>query len=336
MRAQLPFALLLATTTFACTTDVTAPPLEGDEDTIVSALEQDDGGFDTTDELPMFDELAAFDQAALESDAALTDELAQDADVAAMEADASADVRDVIVMWGRLPGDPTATDVRDWGGELRLSRGAMYVRRRIALEDAGDRVRPRTRPDVIEFDSRTRPHADGLALRIIDTRPGDAEPLRLTYVRRDGMEREFDLREVDVRPRVADLGDGNRMIVSDHRRSDRPDCEHGFMRGRWHKIAPRAAVFLGVLGNAQGEVTGHVRGIAGQRRNGAPVMFGKFINREGGFKGLIRATLDEGGFEGGWVTRSGEHGTLNGVFFEGASLRAGSFVGRWASAACAR
>src|SRR6185503_14295944 len=58
MRHQLPLALLLATSTFACVDNAASGT--DDADQVTSALEQENGGLTLDDELPMFGDEAAF------------------------------------------------------------------------------------------------------------------------------------------------------------------------------------------------------------------------------------------------------------------------------------
>src|SRR5687767_975586 len=115
MRVQLPLALLLASTAVACVDESTTP----DSGEVVSALELENGGFDTTDEAPLFAAETMFQEATIEADAIQNDPMAADAEMRTMESALDADVRDVAVLWGRIPADPTATVARDWSGELR-------------------------------------------------------------------------------------------------------------------------------------------------------------------------------------------------------------------------
>lgn len=328
MRFPLPLALLVLPVA-ACVSS------EAPTEDIEAALEQDNGGFTTDDELATFGADELFDSALIEGDTLVTDEIENDSAILAMSGAATAETRDMVVMWGRMPADPDATDGRDWSGEIRLNRGGILVRRRIAFEQATDRVMPRdrTRPDRVEFRSVTRPFADGLAITVIDPDRDNAEPMRLTYTSADGTRTHtMDLRELDDGPIVVDAGDGNRIVAAGRRRFD--PCAHGFMRGRWHALAPNHGVFLGVVANGAGEPVGHVRGIYGQRRNGDPVVFGKFINREGEFTGIINGTYEGGRFHARWINRQGDHGLVAGAFFEGETLRAGGFVARWGETSC--
>ena len=331
MRAKLPFALLLAATTVACVDDSSSTtPTSGE---VASAIEQDNGGLDTTDEAPMFAAETQFDAAGIEADAAATDPMAADPTMIDMARPSAAiEARDLVVMWGKFPVDRTEVDRRDWSGELRLSRGGMLLRRTIAFEQKTDRVLPRTSRDAISFVSVTRPANDGLALSVFDPAPSTANPLTLTYTPTTGTATAIDLSQLATGPIVIDMGDGNKLVVAGHRRND--SCAHGFLRGRWHALSAHASVYLGVVADSDGNPVGHIRGIAGQRKNGDAVMFGKFINREGHFMGLVKGTYDNGKFEARWLDRAGDHGQLHGIYFPGPNDRAGGFLGRWSETSC--
>lgn len=332
MRFQLPLALLLTVPTIACTTDATTPPAE-DLDEVTDALELEDGGYDTSDEAPLFGDDALYAGADLEADAAVADPMAADPAVVDLETSASAEARNVIVMWGRMPADPDGA-IRDWSGSLRLSRGAMVIRRRIALEQPADRIHPRTRRDEIVFASTTSVHADGFALTVLDPTPADPTPLTLTYLSADSsVTYTLDLGAAAEAPVVVDAGDGNQLVALGHRRRD--PCENGFLRGRWRAMTPNAGHYAGLVLDADGEPMGHIRGIYGTRRNGEPVFFGKFIARSGGFRGLVRGTYDARHFNGRWIDRGGDRGVVHGVYRAGQTLRAGHFLGRWAEKTCA-
>ena len=323
MRFQLPLALVTLTACMSNDSEVAQ---------VASDLEQTNGAFDTADEAAQFGEDQLFADAAIEADATVVDEMTADPAIAAMNRPDVA-AHDLAVVWGRLPPDPTATEARDWTGELRLSRGGMLVRRRIGFEEQTDRVLPRTRPDLIEIRSITRPFADGLVLRVFDPNPADPTPITLTYTSADASSTySLELRQLADGPIVIDAGGGNKIVAAGRHRNDA--CNHGTMRGRWHKLAPHAGAYLGVVANAAGEPIGHVRGIFGERRNGDSVMFGKFIARDGKFTGVINGTFADGKFSARWLDRAGDHGVLHGVTFEGPSLRGGGFVARWEETSC--
>lgn len=328
---KLPLVLLAALPTIACVDSSSESAIPETADEVASAIEKENGGLSMDDEAPLFGAAALYDAAALEPDAPEADPMATD--VAALEAQPDVRARNVLIMWGRMPVDPNAADVRDWSGRLELNRGGMLIRRRIAFEQTmGDRILPRTDRAVIEFVSRTRPAADGLVLTVVDPSPADG-PLTLTYTPADGSgARVLELRDLADGPIVVDVGtEGDRIIVSAR---DRDPCDHGLMRGRWHALNDHGGVYLGLVANEDGEPIGHVRGIWGTRRSGEQVFFGKYITREGGFRGILAGKWDAGKFQGRWLTRAGEHGQLHGVYFRHDTLRGGGFVGRWGETSC--
>jgi hypothetical protein len=333
MRFQLPLALLLTVpTTIACTNDA-ASPADDDLDTVTESLELENGGFDTADESPQFGDEALYAAADLETDVAVSDPMAIDPSIAALEANASVVAHNVVVMWGRMPADLDGTP-RNWSGELRLSRGAMVIRRQIAFEPATDRIIARTRPGAIQFESRTSVHADGFALTVLDPNPADPTPLALTYVSADGaITYTLALGALADGPAIADAGDGNQIVAIGHRRND--TCDQGFLRGRWRALAPNAGHYAGLILDSDGQPTGHLRGLYGKRRDGQAVFFGKLIGRDGSFRGLIGGTYEEGHFGGRWLVRSGDHGVVRGMYRPGDTLRGGRFLARWAETSCA-
>jgi hypothetical protein len=327
----LPFALLFALPTVACVNRSTTD----DAQDVSSAIEQPNGGLDTTDEPPEFDAGAELAQAAIEVDASAVDPLATDPATTAIDrASAAAGFR-MIVLWGKLPADRDAQDTRDWTGSFKVSRGGLIVRRTIGFEDATDKLLPRPSLDTVAFQSVTRPYVDGLALTVLDpTATPTASTLTLTYTPADGSTAyTLDLAQLVNGPIVVDAGNGFKIVAIGHRRQAAA-CDRGFMRGRWHALSPHLGKFLGVVTNEDGDGVGHVRGVFGQRRNGDSVLFGKFIDREGQFRGLLIGSFENGEYHARWISRQGDHGTAHGAYFEGATPTAGHFLGRWAEASC--
>jgi hypothetical protein len=332
---SLPFALLMALPTVACLDRSGTSDDTQDTQDVSSDIEQSNGGFDTADEPPEFGLQADFTAAAIESDSQATDPLAGDpATTAADTASAAAGFRAILV-WGKIPADKDATESRDWSGKLVVSRGGLLVRRTIAFEDRTDQLLPRVSLDTVAFASVTRPFVDGLALTVLDppsaTATGDQT---LTYTSNDGASvYSFDLAQLSAGPIVVDAGNGFKMVlIGQPRRSDA--CDRGFMRGRWHELSARLGRFLGVVTDENGAPTGHVRGVFGQRRNGDSVLFGKFIDAAGHFRGILAGTYDNGQYQAHWIDRGGDHGTAHGVYFAGQAASAGQFLGRWAESSC--
>jgi len=331
MRHQLPLALLLASSTFAC---VNAGSGTDDADQVTSALEQENGGLDMENEAPMFGDELAYQSAAIETDTAVTDTMAADPSVTAIENTVGGVRHRVLIAWGRLPADPNATTGRNWSGSLTVSRGALVIGRTIGFEEATDHVLPRQSRDRVDFQSVTRPFADGLVLRVLDPDPSQG-PLQLTYTSADGTATyNLDLSQLAQGPISIDAGDGNRVVAAAVRDGD--PCDHGFMRGRWIALRPGMGVYRGVVADAEGQPVGHIRGIWGQRQNGDHVMFGKYIANDGTFRGILAGTYEAGHFHARWLVSSGDHGVAGGIYFDAPNVRGGFFAGRWAETSCAQ
>jgi hypothetical protein len=330
MRNPLPFALVIATSSYACVDQPRAPE--------EAQVDQADGGYSTADEAPMFGAPDEFTAAAIEGDAPVADIMASDPTVTALNGSPTVDGRDLILAWGRIPGDPTATQGRDWSGSLQVSRGALLVHRTIAFEDATDHLLPRTVSDAVSFQSFTRPFADGLALRVLDPDPTSTTPLALTYTSavNSSITYSLDLAQLAAGPVVIDAGDGFRMVAVGLHRHDVDGCAGGFMRGRFRELTARLGVYHGVVTNRLGAPIGHVRGIYGERADGTHVMFGKFIDVQGHFLGVLVGTYDSGDFRARWkVVGDDDHGVIRGHYHEAPDATAGHFLARWSQVQCA-
>lgn len=307
-----------------------------DADAVAAALEVDNGDLDTEDEAPMFGLSDDFAAAQVEGATAYTDVVADDAETVAMLALADARRADVAIVWGQLPPDRAQEDSRVWTGRLRVNRGAIVVRRTIGFEDATDRVAPRTDRTSVEFESVTRPFADGLMLTVVDPDPGNAEPQVLTYQPADGTSHDLVVADLLVDRVVREVDDtGNRIEAVALRDVD--GCDHGFGRGRWRMLRDHVGRMMGEIANGQGEVIGHLRGVWGARRNGEQVFFGKYVDRDGNFRGIFGGHYRDGHLTGRWITRAGEHGRLHGGYRESlpGRLAGGHFMLRWAETSCA-
>lgn len=330
----LRFPALLACSLIATAGACTDSP-EDDVEAVVSALEEENGGLDTADEAPDFGVADRFMAAAIEKGTSFSDPLDRDAAVTALRERPDVVRLRVAAAWGQLPPDRDAEVAHDWSGRIEVSRGALVVRHRIGFEEATDAIAPRTSPLAVEFDSVTRPFADGLVLEVLaDT---DLAGVTLSYVGDDGARFDVLLADLVAGPRsTAPDADGNRMVVTALRR-DRDDCDHGFMRGRWQALRLGLGGFLGVVTDADGAPIGHLRGIWGQRRSGERVFFGKYIASDGQFRGIFAGHYRDGNFAGRWLTRAGEFGRAGGAYRESApgDELGGHFVGRWAETSCA-
>jgi hypothetical protein len=302
---------------------------------VTANLDKANGGLDTADEAPAFgaeDQLAA---AQIESDDQANDSLANDPSTTSMDQASNGKGMRVIVIWGKVPGDPNATETRDWSGSFKISTGGLVVRRTIGFEPSTDKLLPRTSIDTVAFDSQTRPFVDGLALTVLEPDATATTPApTLTYTANTGgVSYALDLSQLVSGPIVVDAGNGFKMIAVGHRRAAGA-CDSGFMHGRWHQLSTNVGDFLGVVTDDNGIPSGHVRGIWGQRKNGDEVVFGKFIDDAGKFRGLLTGTFANGKYTTQWIDRQGAHGTATGAYFAGSTANTGHFLGRWSEAAC--
>lgn len=330
---KLSLALLLAASATACVSD-SKDVTEPDAETITSDLDKANGGYATTDETSQFGEEALFSDAALEATGAQADATAADPTVRDMQNRPDVAMRGVVMMWGQLPADPNQTTAKDWSGTITASRGAIIVARKIAFEDRTDAVLPRETRNVVAFSSKTTTHSDGLVLRLIDPTPAAPEPLTLTYQITGGASYSIGVTALATAPQVIDVDGDNKIIAASVRHRD--NCDAGAMRGRWRHVAPNAGHFLGVVVDKDGGEIGHVRGIFGER-NGERRLFGKFINSDGAFKGLMVGTYGaDGRFAARWLHRSGDAGRISGVYRAGnaGAERHGGFLARWAETTC--
>lgn len=324
------FALLLTLPAVACMSHADS---SDDSAQVSSDLDKANGGLDTADEAPAFgadDQLAA---AQIESDNQADDSLASDPSTASMDQASNGKGMRVIVIWGKVPGDPNATDTRDWSGSFKVSEGGLVVRRTIGFEDKTDKLLPRPSIDTVAFQSQTRPYVDGLALTVLEPSATTTSPMLTYTATTGGATYALDLSQLVNGPIVVDAGNGFKMIAVGHRRSANA-CDSGFMHGRWHQLTDHVGDFLGVVTDDNGIPTGHVRGIWGQRKNGDQVVFGKFIDDHGKFRGLLAGTYANGKYTTRWIDRQGDHGAATGAYFPGLTANTGHFLGRWAESSC--
>lgn len=336
IRPGLVAALSLAVPLLGCDT---AAPTDENADQIAADIEADTGNLDTSDEAPMFGDPLLFSDEGLDDvETDIDDSIAGDAEVVAMRdaADSSdaAAAYDVLVAWGHADFTRDFGEPRDWSGTLRVNRGAIVVRRAIRF-DRGDAILPRDDRTAVSFHSVTGPHHDGLRLLVLDPDPTSDQPLTLSYELGD-VTHDVAIDTLLDGPESVDVDDlGNRVVaVAERHRLD--PCARGFMRGRWRQVRQHFGVLRGRIASADGELTGHMRGIYGVRRDGSHVFFGKAIGTDGSFRGLFAGRYRAGRFAGRWLNREGEFGVLGGAYRESATDArvGGHFIGRWAETSC--
>jgi hypothetical protein len=306
-----------------------------DTATVTSDLNVANGGETTADEAPMFGDEAEFDAAAIEPDAAYTDALATDPSVTAISSSPTLDAHRVLIVWGKLPRDPGSTETRDWSGSIAVSRGALLVGRTVSFEAATDRLLPRANAQTVPFDSVTGPYIDGLVLRVLEPDNAMGTPVTLTYTSAassSAARYQFDLAALEQGPVKIDAGNGYVMVAVE---LGEKSCNQGFMRGRWHQLAPNLGDYRGIVTDMVGLPIGHVRGIYGQDAAGNKVMFGKFIDHQGHFVGLIAGTYGNGDLDAKWIDKQGDRGLIVGKYVESTAVDGGGFFARYIEASCA-
>lgn len=308
-----------------------------DSDQIASEIEKEYGGLDMEDEAPMFGMEEDFEAADLAEEVLYDDSAIEGSEaVISMMSVPDAVVFNAAVLWGQIPGDPTNTQPRNWSGTMSVNRGALILRRTIRFEGPTDNVVGRTDPQTIVFTSATYPHHDGMRLTIIDPTPEDPEPLVLTLATANGPDFSATLGSLLDGPQTTVVDDDGNRIVGVAMAQPIDVCNHGFLAGRWHKVADQRGRLLSRVLDSEGEVVGHLRGVYGRRANGDKVFFGKYINTDGQFRGIFAGQYDSGSFVGRWLHRSGDKGLLGGEYRETipGPETGGHMLGRWAETTC--
>ena len=336
--------LTLSLTTFViwfvgCLEQENPEPSIDDAESIQQALDQDDGGFDSTDEAPMFDEEDEFaDRGFDEEDPAVEDEELAYGPGGREGSGIPDDARaiTVLVLWGQLRLNTEVARPTVWNGAIAASEGGLIVRRAVRFEGRSDALLPREDRQTVAFRSTTLPHNDGLILTMVHG-PADDTGLPPALVASLG---EFE----DIVVSADNLADGFRAIIPVDRMGNvivittvpAHPCPRGVLSGAWRQLRPGVGNFRGRWVGMGGELRGHVRGIYGTNEDGLQVFFGKYISRDGHFRGLLRGIWNEGDFTGRWIDRSGRHlGGLRGHYFvhpDGEAPVDGVFSGQWIEA----
>ena len=341
MKGNARFLSLLAFVCVAGCVGGSEPQEPAEVGEIQRALEQDDGGFDTTDTEPMFGDEAAFAAAGLDAeDPEVADPVLAYGPEAGPEPGAEdAGAITVLVLWGHLRPDLDRARPREWSGELHVTSGGLVLRRTIHFDQLGDAVLPRTDRQTIAFTSVTLPHDDGLLVSVVPPRAGQdgalAEEAPELVIRFEGVE--------EIVVSAADLADGYRAVFPvDAERGGiavttlpSHPCPHGLLAGIWTSVRPELGTFRGRWVGLRGELRGHVRGIWGANRAGRRVLFGKYIGNGGEFRGLLRGVYGDGTFTGVFVDRGGAYvGGLAGRYsgLDSDLPGDGIFAGEWIEA----
>ncbi|MBN2070598.1 MAG: hypothetical protein JW814_03990 [Candidatus Krumholzibacteriota bacterium] len=322
------------------------------------------GGYTEDDESPAFGEEYQF--ALMGNEPLYGDPLQNEEAVANCIRHRYAKVFRLRSIWGNLAN--TASDTAtadccgvDWTGGMKFRGGYIVIEKAIRF-DPNDYI---TRIDrsTIEWVSKTYPHIDGIQVKLV-VPPGPADsticdsskveiPEPVLYFKAGPFERTFTLRElIDLQLMQPVDRCGNGIMIGSH--IIPPDCPNGYLFGKWRSIEPDSLFneqtgelrgvllgnFRGVWMSEHGIASGYLRGIAGINSAGEHKFFGKYINMNGRFRGILRGdyglaptmSIEDPGFgwfEGEWLGRDRlRQGVLKGEWIsDGEGL--GFFHGKW-------
>ena len=300
----------------------------------IPQLDKPYGGYTTSDELPAFGDPSMSTE--FQDDENPYDPVATDPDfVAALDSN-GVNAYFIHITWGMLEFDSTATEVLDWSGTASVNKGVLGIMRTIRFERNDRVILPRPNPQVLEWESHTMVHLDGISLVILDTDSTET-PGEFTFD--TGLySRTFTFSELDSMELVESVtGSGHEISIISHSRQVIP-LGGGFFDGRWVRKNEIGGEFMGRWMNRLGTHAGHLRGIWGVNGQGTQVFHGKYISLNGQFGGLLsglwgfrEGSETEGWMAGRWVNRSlTQIGTIRGHWKtrEG-NERHGFFHGQW-------
>ena len=248
------------------------------------------------------------------------------------------------VIWGQMHYDSTSTTPTIWDGKLSVTQGRIGVARVIRFEPETDHLLPRTDSNVVAWVSQTTVHNDGLLCVIglprperpdscrdsswVDSLPDDTMPPPppdiMVKFETGPLTIEFSLAELLALDTVIAVDDRGNAVMFSGMVVEPGVCPRGFLGGGWTMNEEgTGGEFEGRWGSDHGGLQGYVRGRFGINSEGRRVFFGKYIDKDGNFEGMIR---------GVWNPHSHhpETGPFKGVFYSPSGEPAGRLHGRWA------
>lgn len=312
-------------------------------------LDSATGGFSLADEDPAFGEPEIYESYNIEP--AFDDPYRERKQVREMERRHGARIYRFRAIWGHLARafDDSTTSERcpiDWTGTLHMEGGVVIIEKVIAFE-AADSV-ARIDRSTIGWVSHTKPHVDGIQVRIICPPPpppdsvSNVAPVPVLVFKTKPYAARFTLEQLRAMNIVRPVDRcGNGISINSH--IVRPLCPHGHLMGGWRRVEPDTifspdstetrgivyGVFRGVWIGQHGLAAGHLKGVYGVNSAGEHVFFGKYVDRDGRFKGILR------GHYGPAPAIDAEnrypHGWFDGVWFGRDRLVKGYLKGHWAA-----
>ena len=320
--AVLLVSLLVLFTVSGCIFD-SPSDAEKKEDAPTAPIDQEFGGFNTSDESEAFgDNIIATE---FEDDESESDLLDSDPSLETDLNNPKIDVYFLRITWGLLEGDSTATEVVDWSGKAEINKSTLTIMKKVRFELNDKIVRPRADRRTVEWISQTKPHFDGICLTIIDNDTAKSDVAGVLNLTIGAYTKTFSFTELDSMNLLEPVGaNGHEVSIISRKKAVVPFAG-GFLEGKWVRKDSAGGVFYGKWINSLGTRVGHLRGIWGTNRFGHHVLYGKWIDLRGRFQGLLAGTWghsaeskNKGWIEGRWVNRS--------------LTTAGHFEARWKTA----
>lgn len=240
----------------------------------------------------------------------------------------------VAIAWGAFPPQPDAEQVVDWGGSITVENAALRVIRTLRFEDTGLILRPRTDIHAVEFESQTKPFADGILVDVVLAPSLNPSNRPVTLAFSTAPWTETLTIAPDVRgTRVIPVDGAGHVVVYRIIRPNTDGCAEGFVTGlrRTSRTADgrEVGVLKGRIDTDDGRLRGYLRGVFGQRRNGAQVWFAKMIDDEGTFRGIVAGRYGEGRLGGLIIAPNGKvEGVVHARYTEDDGVHDTAFLGR--------
>ena len=306
------------------------------------ALEADNAGFteegaeeDGEDSMEGF--FAEDETAEAEEDVIEKDEEVDAAEAEIKLAGKGAAVYRVKIVWGQFPAAPNLVYITEWKGAVAAVGGKVFLRRLVLFENkVQDKALPCKGHKCVLINTHTRPHRDGVVLTVVVPAKNIAN-FKLAIKFKGLYQRLLTAADLEQMADV-DLVDeiGNKVAIKSHKVDLNP---MGFMHGFWKRLNKKGGIFAGKFKTVNGDVAGKLAGLWGKRKNGNRVLFGMYLDKDGGFKGIIKGhygpvdelpTGEKGGIiHGRWFAKGDKKaGALKGTYHVDEAGK-GSFQGVW-------
>jgi hypothetical protein len=208
--------------------------------------------------------------------------------------ESSVDAIFIRIMWGNLVLDAGETEWRDYSGQMTIDDGLLVIERTVAFDPGDSEIETREDPTHIAWTSRTRPHFDGLLVRLEPgAASGDQNKLHIAvgpYAKEISVSDLADYIAIDP----TGYGDDH-VAMASHLGND---ADSGFLLGRMRINENGFCVLKGKWETSSGSLIGHERARCADPSDGEGRLRGKAIDLDGNFLALLDGTYqDDGGEE---------------------------------------